>query len=211
MANLTNGADERAKVGDAILQPGVYDAGEEKDTVIGHLDRFVPIYSEVGTSQCRIANTFEEWLNKWIKLVRPQYHVKVFRATEKVNQVDCAAAVPVDDEAISSEVIDVGTVHGIKEAAVGMLIKKSGRSSGLTFSVVLATDVTCQVSLTPKECAIFSDQILAGPMSLPGDSGSLVLTEDNYAVGLLFAGSDQSTMFCRIDNVLKALNVTLNG
>ena len=45
-------------------------------------------------------------------------------------------------------------------------------------------------------------------MSMPGDSGSLVLTEDNFAVGLLFAGSEQATMLNNIEYVLDRLNIT---
>lgn len=58
------------------------------------------------------------------------------------------------------------------------------------------------------EYGIFTDQILAGPMSMPGDSGSLVLTNDNFAVGLLFAGSEQATMLNKIGHVLEQLDIT---
>jgi len=111
-------------------------------------------------------------------------------------------------DAVAADILDVGAVNGIKEATLGMTVKKSGRSSGLTSSIVLATDVTLRVEMNYGEYGVFADQLLAGPMSMPGDSGSLVLTEDNYAVGLLFAGSEQATMFTRIDRVLDALDVT---
>jgi hypothetical protein len=45
-------------------------------------------------------------------------------------------------------------------------------------------------------------------MSRGGDSGSLVVAGDSQlAVGLLFAGSDQATIFNPIQEVIKALNV----
>jgi hypothetical protein len=110
---------------------------------------------------------------------------------------------------ISGDILEIGPVAGIKEAKPGMPVKKSGRSSGLTFSIVLATNVTIRIAVSNTENAVFADQILAGPMSIPGDSGSLVLTEDNYVVGLLFAGSDQATTFSRIDRVFDALNISL--
>jgi len=50
---------------------------------------------------------------------------------------------------------------------------------------------------------------LTGPMSSPGDSGSLVLNGQNQAVGLLFAGSDRATVCNRIQNVLGLLGVAL--
>ena len=46
-------------------------------------------------------------------------------------------------------------------------------------------------------------------MSAGGDSGSAVLTDDNYLVGLLFAGSDKVTICNRIENVFTLLNVHL--
>ena len=44
-------------------------------------------------------------------------------------------------------------------------------------------------------------------MSQPGDSGSAVLDMDKRVVGLLFAGSDATTIINPIDAVLAALNV----
>jgi hypothetical protein len=57
--------------------------------------------------------------------------------------------------------------------------------------------------------AIFKDQLLAGPMSQGGDSGSAVVDENNQLVGLLFAGSDSTTIFNRIEHVFSTLGVTI--
>jgi len=46
-------------------------------------------------------------------------------------------------------------------------------------------------------------------MSQGGDSGSAVLDTSSNLVGLLFAGSDTSTIFNRIENVFSALQVHL--
>jgi hypothetical protein len=47
-------------------------------------------------------------------------------------------------------------------------------------------------------------------MSQPGDSGSLLVAgEALLAVGLLFAGSDQATIYNPIDAVLSCLDVEL--
>ncbi|HWQ60900.1 MAG TPA: hypothetical protein VN521_01230, partial [Negativicutes bacterium] len=54
LANLTNGADDRAAVGDPILQPGLYDGGDRDSAVIGHLRRFVPIQRQAVAPVCRI-------------------------------------------------------------------------------------------------------------------------------------------------------------
>jgi hypothetical protein len=50
---------------------------------------------------------------------------------------------------------------------------------------------------------------MAGAMSQGGDSGSAVLDEENNLVGLLFAGSDTTTIINRIQNVFSALDITL--
>ncbi len=57
--------------------------------------------------------------------------------------------------------------------------------------------------------AQFTDQLLAGPMSQGGDSGSAVLDNGNRLVGLLFAGSENSTVINRIEHVFSALGLTL--
>lgn len=57
--------------------------------------------------------------------------------------------------------------------------------------------------------ARFTGQVVTTPMS-QGDSGSLIVDgTENKAVGLLFAGSNLSTIFTPIDRVLAALNVRL--
>ena len=57
--------------------------------------------------------------------------------------------------------------------------------------------------------AVFTDQLLAGAMSQGGDSGSAVLDDNNRLTGLLFAGSDTTTIINRIENVFSALGISL--
>ena len=123
------------------------------------------------------------------------------------NTVDCALARPVNGADILPDVMGIGAVKNIREAEPGMNVRKSGRSTGLTHGIVLATDVTVRVEVSSSEYVVFTDQVLATPMSVPGDSGSLIVTDENQAVGLLFAGSEKVTMFNRIQNVCAALNV----
>ena len=59
------------------------------------------------------------------------------------------------------------------------------------------------------QIAIFTDQFMAGAMSKGGDSGSAVLDDSNRLVGLLFAGSDTTTVINRIENVFSALGVSV--
>ncbi|SDD42898.1 S1 family peptidase [Sporomusa acidovorans] len=208
LANISNGNDDRANIGDPIIQPGIFDGGRLENDTFAHLWRFVPVHREVDSPHCKIAQKFETILNKCIQIFRPEYQVRVFRESKKLNFVDCAVAMPLNPQDINAEILDLGTVAGIKEATLGLVVKKSGRTTGVTTSQILATNVTFKVSMNHHEYGIFTDQILAGPMSMPGDSGSLVLTNDNFAVGLLFAGSEQATMLNKIGHVLEQLDIT---
>lgn len=90
-----------------------------------------------------------------------------------------------------------------------MAIKKSGRTTGLTTGEILQVDVTVNVQYGAGRIARFSDQLLAGAMSQGGDSGSAVLDNSNKLVGLLFAGSDTTTIINRMENVFSALGLSL--
>jgi hypothetical protein len=99
-------------------------------------------------------------------------------------------------------------------ATIGRAVAKSGRSTGLTCSVIFATGVSTSVEYQ-KGCGTgstfsvtFTDEvdITNGGFSAEGDSGSLVVTQDTAdAVGLLFAGSDQDTVANPIADVLNGL------
>ncbi|HBS58862.1 MAG TPA: hypothetical protein DEA44_06325, partial [Firmicutes bacterium] len=207
LANISDGTDERSKIGDPILQPGRYDGGTDKD-VIAHLERFVPLYKHIGLPSCQIASWFAACCNMVLGFLKPQYQLSILRKTEKANAVDAALAKPLNPDFIANEVFELGPVKGVKPAEPGMLIKKSGRTTGITQSKIKVMDATLKISLGGSEIGVFEDQVVAGPMSEPGDSGSLILSEDNYAVGLLFAGSNKATVINRIETVLDRLNIT---
>lgn len=177
LANITNGHDGRSKKGDPILQPGSYDNGDEKNDVIGHLERFIPLKP-----------------NK--TLFNPVF-----------NTVDCAVAKPVNKNAVDNTILGIGKIKGTKEPEADMKIIKSGRTTGVTEGNVKAIDSIVNVSISEDEEALFKDQIVTSPMSQAGDSGSLILDTENNAVGLLFAGSNKSTVCNKITNVMKELNI----
>ena len=57
--------------------------------------------------------------------------------------------------------------------------------------------------------AVFHGQLMSGAMSQGGDSGSAVLDDQKRVVGLLYAGSDTTTLINPIQDVLTALNVEI--
>ena len=206
LANISNGRDGRASIGDPILQPGPYDGGS-KDQLIGYLERFIPINPTVQEATCSKALRLQEILNRLVHLVRPNYQVRMQKITAAGNVVDCAIARPVSKDAIRPEIMELGAVKGVREPELGMAIVKSGRSSGITRSTIKVLQATVKVVLEEGLSGMFSDQFVTGPIAQPGDSGSLILDQENYAVGLLFAGSDQTSVGNRIQNVLERLQV----
>lgn len=128
------------------------------------------------------------------------------KPSPEVNQVDCALAKPTDPKNITAEIMEVGKVNGINEPSVGMRIKKSGRTTGLTSGTIKSINATVKVNYSGR-ILLFENQIIASKMSEPGDSGSLVLDMNNKAVGLLFAGSNLVTIINPIKPVLDMLEI----
>jgi hypothetical protein len=125
------------------------------------------------------------------------------------NEVDAALAKPIDPNMFSGEILGIGQVSGTKAATLGMRVRKSGRTTGYTEGTINLLNATVSVAYGSRT-ARFTGQIISGPISQGGDSGSLIVdTAENKAVGLLFAGSNLSTIFNPIDKVLAALNITI--
>jgi hypothetical protein len=124
--------------------------------------------------------------------------------------VDAAVAKPLNDDDVLDEIIDIGVVQGIIEPALGMSVRKSGRTTSFTTGQINLINATVNVSYGSGRTARFENQLVSGPMSQGGDSGSLMVSGDSLqAVGLLFAGSEQSTIFSPIQALLDCLDVTI--
>lgn len=106
-------------------------------------------------------------------------------------------------------------------AAVGQHVQKYGRTTSLTRGIVTAINATLEI-IYYSGVAKFVDQIVIesrAPFAQPGDSGSLVVTDDSGCnpVGLLFAGSRASEGGVKIaianpiGPVLTQLEVTIDG
>jgi hypothetical protein len=128
------------------------------------------------------------------------------------NIVDCALAKPVDTAMFTDQILGIGVVRTHKNPELGMRVRKSGRTTGVTESVVTLVNATVDVGYGTDAqplTARFTGQVICEPMSQGGDSGSLVVDMENNAVGLLFAGSGLATIFTPIEVVFNALNVEL--
>jgi len=201
-----------ARIGDAILQPGQHDGGKFPDDHIADLLEFIPISLSGGIglpSDCPIGNRFALVLNRFAAIAGSRTRLQAIRVQAEDNLVDAAIAKPLDDSDISADILDIGAIAGMTQGLLGMAIQKSGRTTEYTTGTIDQVDVTVNVQYGGGQVGRFTDQILAGPMSQGGDSGSAVLDNDNNLVGLLFAGSDTTTIINRMDNVFSALGLSL--
>jgi len=198
-----------ASPGDAILQPGPYDGGKYPDHHIANLEEFIPISFYEQPSECSLTRGLASLFNGIAQIFGSEDRLKAVRTRAAENKVDAAIARPLNDQDVRTEILEIGTINGLAQGELGMAIKKSGRTTGLTTGEILQVDVTVNVQYGAGRIARFSDQLLAGPMSQGGDSGSAVLDSSNNLVGLLFAGSDNSTIINRMENVFSGLGLSL--
>jgi hypothetical protein len=121
-------------------------------------------------------------------------------------------------------ILEVGTISSSTLApSVGLGVKKSGRTTGLTRSSISAINATVNVGYS-NECAggsftkQFTGQIMitnrGSRFQNSGDSGSLLLEDaatNPRAVGLCFAGSSSVAVAGPINAVLNFFNVSMVG
>lgn len=199
-----------AEIGDSILQPGRADGGTVADDVFATLLRACPIVFTSGPPTCRWASAYAAFGNAIAKLIGSKHRVKAtWSDPQAVNRVDAAVAQPLQDQDLLDEIYEIGAINGTAPAELGMNVRKSGRTTGLTIGQIIVLDATVNVQYGSRT-AQFEDQIVSTAMSQPGDSGSLLVAgEALLAVGLLFAGSDQATIYNPIEAALECLDVEL--
>ena len=160
-------ADEnRAAIGDLVLQPARYDGGEVPEDVAGRLAEFVPL-------QVAGANRVDAAL------------------ASVAEGIGVEAGFLGDGDALGAEPVAPADVLGERVTKEG---RTTGRTSGVVsaFNVqrVLVQYDIAEALRFDGQIEVQGEE--GGDFSLGGDSGSLVVTEDGLRpVGLLFAGSDQ--------------------
>ncbi|NIN73058.1 MAG: hypothetical protein GTO46_14245 [Gemmatimonadetes bacterium] len=206
---LANSND--ASIGDPILQPGAADGGRAEQDTIAHLERFCPIEFTTSAPDCPVAIGVAGAANALARLLGSSHRLEPYQSDPSAsNVVDAAVARPLDDGDIQDEILEIGVVEGTTPAVLGMSVRKSGRTTGFTTGEIQVLDATVNVSYGAGRVAQFENQIVTSPISQGGDSGSLLVAGDALrAVGLLFAGSDQTTIHNPIQAVLDCLEVTI--
>jgi len=200
-----------AHEGDPILQPGTVDGGQTGEDAIATLLRFVPIHFE-GDTPPSTSCLPVEWLGQVAKGLEWEGMAKKLegKAVAINNLVDAAVAKLLNEDMVLDEILEIGAVRGTSAITLGMLVRKSGRSTGLSSGKITILDSTVSINYSGSRSARFDNQILTTPMSQGGDSGSLLVAENTeLAVGLLFAGSDLVTIYNPIHIVLDKLQVHL--
>ncbi|WP_417363397.1 hypothetical protein [Galbibacter sp.] len=201
-----------SQIGDPILQPGPHDGGTLSKDKIAELSEFIPIKfeMEIGNDQsCNPTRFIAATVNTIAQFLGSKNRLKPYLAQQQVNKVDCAIAKPIIPSDVEESILEIGSITGKQEATLGLEVQKSGRTTGHTTGVIEQIDVSAQVSYGANKTALFQDQLMAGAMSQGGDSGSVVLDKDNRLIGLLFAGSETTTIINRIENVFNALQISL--
>jgi hypothetical protein len=219
--------ENNADIGDAILQPGPTDGGREEDKV-AELADFIPInFQGVNLVDAALAkfvgdetpeppppvdppppeppeerNFFEKVWDFIVNFFR-----KLFGRKEKETQTVTVGSQATEGKEYLNEPLNLGPItRDIGEVTVGDTVKKSGRTTGVTVDEVLGIDAAANVQYDGG-VAEFVDQIICGPMSAGGDSGSVVYDADGNAIGLLFAGSNTVTIVNRIQDVFTKLEI----
>jgi hypothetical protein len=126
------------------------------------------------------------------------------------NYVDAAIA-EVPFHLANREIYWLGYVKDLYVAPkVGDIVQKVGRTTNFSTGRVQSVNATIDVNYGGGRVARFAHQILTTRMSAGGDSGSLVTTLDEEAVGLLFAGSPYVTVLNNILYVQSLLNIRIH-
>lgn len=239
--------------GDAILQPGSIDGGQNPGDIVAKLERFIklgyigdpvtpptpgvpppaptpgptPPQAPGGNTGClalvvAISNALAGAFGSQQRVMTVQAatadgptlaYASAQADNIPDNKVDCALARPTDPAMFSDDIRQIGLVNDTKAPALGMRVRKYGRTTAYTEGNIKLLNATVNVNYSTAQgtrTARFSGQVIADGMSQGGDSGSLIVdTSEPKAVGLLFAGSELATIFTPIDVVLDALNITL--
>lgn len=177
--------ENRAMIGDPVIQPGGLDGGDPANDTIGHLFDFVklrmgqpgdpnPPINRVDAA-CAEVNSFGEFTREIFWVGYP----KGWRARKSVEQA---------------------VAQGQSE------VQKTGRTTGYTTGRISDVSFDGWVGYSSGD-AYFEDQLLIvpGSFSAPGDSGSCILDMDENVVGLLFAGGTTHTIANYIEDVWQLL------
>ena len=180
---------DAATIGDAITQPGLIDVNCDKTatTTVANLTQFVNLENEAKTAS---TSNIDAAIAQVVSgNVDSSGNILYLGATADANGVPVPGA-PHAGSGVA--------------ATVNMQVAKSGRTTGLTCSSVMAVNTTTSIQYT-KNCdgtgtpftVTYKNQVdvTGGEFSAQGDSGSLIVSQTTAdPVALLYGGSDVDTV-----------------
>lgn len=183
-------ADEnRAKLGDIILQPGKSDS-------FGDIE-------------------FNGWKEPYTNL--PYFaNLKDVTKLQAAGNIHDSAIAKIHPSYIKNDLINANypevnrPINGFGTASIGQPVQKFGRTTGRTTGNVMAIKSAFSVAYDFGS-AKFENCIVCTSMSQGGDSGSIIFDNDMNAIGLLFAGSPKVTIASPIDAVVNRYGLRLPG
>jgi hypothetical protein len=178
------------QVGDPILQPGRADGG------LSALDAIA---------------TLAQW-------TRPSAD-----NSQAADNLSVALAQVRRREDVSPEIKGRGTPQGVESAIEGLTVFGVGRSSGEVQGTILQVGAAEEIlwpigqidALTSSgdgsgyHPILFGDLIVTTPMVEAGDSGMVLLDQENHALALAFAGGNDYSLFIPLQKILDKLEVEL--
>jgi len=134
------------------------------------------------------------------------------------NFVDVAVARPRPGVAIDDRVLVGGepvSIRGVRPATDAKSVRRCGRTTGCVTGEIVDWNFTTIMEYPTGENIRYVDQILIDMPTEQGDSGSLILDDENYAIGLLsgttVVDGKVYTVANKIRNVLEAADVEISG
>ncbi|KEI11955.1 hypothetical protein Z959_12730 [Clostridium novyi B str. ATCC 27606] len=126
-----------------------------------------------------------------------------------INLTDCALGLLNNPNIMSDKIAFVGKINCVKSPKLNVSVKKVGTITELTRGFITNTNAVVVINYTNGKSAFFKDQIFTTYMAQKGDSGAILLDDNNCALGLLYGYSPNVTAFNRLSTVLDQLDVSL--
>ena len=163
-----------AALGEMIVQPGLFDAGNSPADDIAFLKRFVMIGATGNTVDGAIAQmqrsaVIDEVHNKIISVATPDHPAVGLLFAGSCNRTIMNPITNV----LNQLNISLPTANSTVRAEIGMNVEKVGRTTEYTTSSVMEIDATVTIPYNFGN-ATFDNQITTAWLSNAGDSGSLV-------------------------------------
>jgi hypothetical protein len=156
-------AENDGRDGDAILQPGSHDEGQQGRDTVGTLDRFVRLNRNGSNHVDAALATIQDGI---------QFEKALLKDLGQISGT--ADGLPADNERVQKIGRTTGLTNGLVTAFELDNVVVGYDLGNLRFDGQIEIDGTDE-----------------GPFSLGGDSGSLIFDRDLRALALLFAGGDQ--------------------